>query len=46
VILVVRADEARHRDVNHMFSDDLAGHPEGGVIGVYPEHAAEILDLS
>jgi ubiquinol oxidase len=46
VILVVRADEAHHRDVNHMFSDDLAGHPEGGVIGVYPEHAAEILDLS
>jgi hypothetical protein len=29
-----------------MFSDDLAGHPEGGVIGVYPEHAAEILNLS
>jgi len=46
VILVVRADEAHHRDINHMFSDDLAGHPEGGVIAAYPEHAPKILGLS
>jgi ubiquinol oxidase len=46
VILVVRADEAHHRDVNHMFSDDLAGHPEGKAVAVYPEHAVEILGLS
>jgi ubiquinol oxidase len=46
VVLVVRADEAHHRDVNHMFSDELAGHPEGGPVAVYPEHAVEILNLS
>jgi ubiquinol oxidase len=46
VILVVRADEAHHRDVNHMFSDDLGGHPEGDPVAVYPAHAAEILNLS
>lgn len=27
VVLVVRADEARHRDVNHDFANDLAGLP-------------------
>ena len=27
VVLVVRADEARHRDTNHTFADDLAGTP-------------------
>lgn len=26
VVLVVRADEAHHRDVNHAFSNELAGH--------------------
>jgi ubiquinol oxidase len=46
VILVVRADEAHHRDVNHMFSGDLAGHPDAGVIAAYPEHAVEILSLT
>jgi len=25
VVLVVRADEAHHRDVNHGFADELAG---------------------
>jgi ubiquinol oxidase len=29
VILVVRADEAHHRDVNHGFSDDLAAGRSG-----------------
>jgi ubiquinol oxidase len=28
VILVVRADEAHHRDVNHWFSSDLSGRPK------------------
>jgi ubiquinol oxidase len=27
VVLVVRADEAHHRDVNHGFADELAGRP-------------------
>jgi ubiquinol oxidase len=27
VVLVVRADEAHHRDVNHGFADELAGQP-------------------
>jgi hypothetical protein len=27
VVLVVRADEAHHRDVNHGFADELAGLP-------------------
>ncbi len=47
VILVVRADEAHHRDINHMFSDELGGRPtDKDVISVYPEHAAQILDLN
>jgi len=31
VILVVRADEAHHRDVNHGFANELAGLPWGAV---------------
>ena len=31
VILVVRADEAHHRDVNHWFASDLAGLPKGEI---------------
>ena len=31
VVLVVRADEAHHRDVNHGFADELAGLPVRGV---------------
>lgn len=31
VVLVVRADEAHHRDVNHGFANDLAGLPLGEV---------------
>jgi len=31
VVLVVRADEAHHRDVNHAFANDLAGLPQGKV---------------
>jgi len=40
VVLVVRADEAHHRDVNHAFSNELAGSPVATEIAPYPEHAA------
>ena len=31
MVLVVRADEAHHRDVNHGFANELAGLPQGAV---------------
>ena len=31
VVLVVRADEAHHRDVNHGFANELAGLPHGAI---------------
>lgn len=37
VVLVVRADEAHHRDVNHAFANELAGR-ESGDIAPCPEH--------
>ncbi len=37
-VLVVRADEAHHRDVNHGFANELAGLPVGEVAGC-PPHA-------
>jgi ubiquinol oxidase len=40
VVLVVRADEAHHRDVNHAFAADLGG-GAGGSVTPYPWHAAE-----
>ena len=39
VVLVVRADEAHHRDVNHGFANELAGLPVGPVAEC-PPHAA------
>lgn len=42
VVLVVRADEAHHRDVNHSFAGELAGHAIGPSIAPYPEHAANV----
>ncbi len=42
VILVVRADEAHHRDVNHGFANELAGRPAATVTAPYPEHADEL----
>lgn len=43
VILVVRADEAHHRDVNHAFASELAGLPtDPRPIAPYPKHAADI----
>jgi ubiquinol oxidase len=46
VVLVVRADEAHHRDVNHNFAADLAGE-DGGVtpIAEYPYHAPSLKPL-
>jgi hypothetical protein len=37
VVLVVRADEAHHRDVNHGFANELAGLPQGEA-GPSPPH--------
>jgi ubiquinol oxidase len=43
VVLVVRADEAHHRDVNHGFASELSGHVvDAAKIAPYPEHAAEL----
>jgi ubiquinol oxidase len=39
VVLVVRADEAHHRDVNHGFADELAGLPvDDAAIAPSPPH--------
>ena len=43
VVIVVRADEAHHRDVNHGFASKLAGEPAGHRPNApYPPHADEI----
>jgi ubiquinol oxidase len=42
VVLVVRADEAHHRDVNHGFASELAGGAPTTKIAPYPEHADDI----
>ena len=43
VILVVRADEAHHRDVNHGFASELAGLPvDERQMAPYPDHAADL----
>ena len=42
VVLVVRADEAHHRDVNHGFANELAGQPVATTPAPYPEHADDI----
>ncbi len=42
VVLVVRADEAHHRDVNHGFADELAGKVPAIKAAPYPEHADDI----
>jgi ubiquinol oxidase len=42
VVLVVRADEAHHRDVNHGFANELAGVEAPLAKAPYPEHEAEI----
>ena len=42
IVLVVRADEAHHRDVNHGFASALAGLPINHAATPYPPHAHEI----
>jgi ubiquinol oxidase len=43
VVLVVRADEAHHRDVNHGFASELAGlDVDHASIAPYPDHADDI----
>ncbi|TRW18115.1 alternative oxidase [Glacieibacterium frigidum] len=43
VVLVVRADEMHHRDINHGFASKLAGSPASAVaVAPYPEHADDI----
>jgi ubiquinol oxidase len=42
VVLVVRADEAHHRDVNHGFANELAGVAPATPKAPYPEHETEI----
>jgi ubiquinol oxidase len=42
VVLVVRADEAHHRDVNHGFASTLAGRPIDNEAAPYPPHANDI----
>jgi ubiquinol oxidase len=41
-VLLVRADEAHHRDVNHGFAGELAGLPAPKAIAPYPDHADDI----
>ena len=42
VVLVVRADEAHHRDVNHGFANTLSGLPEGREAAPFPPHAEDL----
>ena len=43
VVLIVRADEAHHRDINHGYSSKLGGEKvDRSLAAPYPEHATEI----
>ncbi len=43
VVLVVRADEAHHRDVNHGFANTLSGTPGSpAAVAPYPDHATDL----
>ena len=43
VVLLVRADEAHHRDVNHGYSSKLGGHHDDRAVAApYPAHANDI----
>ncbi|MFT3728139.1 MAG: alternative oxidase [Terricaulis sp.] len=46
VVLVVRADEAHHRDVNHAFARELAGGAPNANIAPYPEHTADLRGIA
>ncbi|QKS00536.1 oxidase [Sphingomonas sp. CL5.1] len=41
VVLVVRADEAHHRDVNHGYANELAGKPQGEIAPCPPHETLE-----
>jgi ubiquinol oxidase len=43
VVIVVRADEAHHRDVNHGLASTLAGEPvDSAHAAAYPQHASDV----
>ena len=43
VVLIVRQDEAHHRDVNHGFASKIAGKPvDPKSVAPYPDHATDI----
>ena len=43
VVLMVRADEAHHRDINHGYSSKLGGAPvDRAAAAPYPDHADDI----
>lgn len=42
VVLVVRADEAHHRDVNHGFAGEISGAGAAANIAPYPWHASDL----
>jgi ubiquinol oxidase len=42
VVLVIRADEAHHRDVNHGFADELDGSAAEAPASPYPAHADDL----
>jgi ubiquinol oxidase len=43
VVIVVRADEAHHRDINHGLASTLAGEPaDPARAAVYPQHASDV----
>jgi ubiquinol oxidase len=42
VVLVARADEAHHRDINHGLASELAGAAPPAKAAPYPEHADRI----
>ena len=46
VVLVVRAAEAHHRDVNHGFANELGGKAGASQIAPYPHHAHELHEVA
>jgi ubiquinol oxidase len=46
VVLVVRADEAHHRDVNHGFASELGGARPTKTVAPYPLHATELREAA
>lgn len=47
VVLVVRADEAHHRDVNHRFAADFSSRPVVATpIAEYPYHASDLSEIA